>query len=140
MSGHEGKKGSGCLVILLIVSVFVNIFLIGCNKVFTKDSGKESLPIAVSQGNEQSVDIQVLRELAMVCGVKNTLNMGPLALISEMRVQLGNKQRFYGKTLSEQEQKTLQGLLADDPALLSKINSYDAFIQKINGKSFVIVP
>lgn len=132
---NKSMFGTGCMIVLLLMSIGLNIILIGC-----KNQVKDSPLVTTISSNTQTTDLTSLRTLAGQCGVANSQSLGFEALISEIKIKLGNKEQYYGKRLSEQELKDLSGFLADDPKLLRTIKEYDDFIRKLNGQKFVILP
>ena len=97
-------------------------------------------------GNRQSETFErekaELKSLARACGIpESKINtMSPLALISELKIKMGNSEGYYGRTLSETDMNNIKALLADEPQLERTIREYNAFIQKTKGHTVIILP
>ena len=82
-----------------------------------------------------------LKSLARACGIpESKINtMSPLALISELKIKMGNSEGYYGRTLSEADMSKVKILLDDEPQLERTIREYNAFIQKTKGRTVIIL-
>lgn len=83
-----------------------------------------------------------LKALARTFGIPDSKinSMTSLALISEIKIKLGNSDGYYGKTLSETDIRRIEALLADEPQLERTVREYDAFVKKAKGRTVIILP
>lgn len=83
-----------------------------------------------------------LKALARTCGIPESKinSMTSLALISEIKIKLGNSEGYYGKTLSDADMSSIKALLADEPQLERTVREYDAFVKKAKGRTVIILP
>ena len=139
----ENKSSLGCLSLILLLSIGLNVFLLGCNDKRTfsvKDLDRQHSNIASNK--RENIDLSELRKLANMLGIseEKTSMLSMDGLISEMKIKIDDSTKYHGKILSEEEIKILNINLTDDPKILETVKEYNIFINKLNGKKFIVLP
>lgn len=123
------------LAFLLIISLFVNVVLIG-GRLLTE-------PTRQGQGNVsgQGVDIIELRKIATKHGVEESKvdSMSANELLTEIKIKFNATEGFYGKFLSESDLKKTENLLYGEDEIIKIIKEHEAFLQKLQGKEILIL-
>lgn len=139
----ENKTSLGCLSVILFLSIGLNVFLLGCNyrRTFSdKNLGRQHPNI--SSNESEDIDLSELRKLANMLGISeekaSMLSMD--GLISEIKIKIEDSTKYHGKILSEEDFKILRINLSDDPKILETVKEYNSFINKLNGKKFIVLP
>lgn len=140
----ESKSSLGCLSVILLLSIGLNVFLLGCKdgRTFSiKDFSRQHPNIIPNE--KENIDLSELRELAIMLGISeektSTLSMD--GLVSEMKIKLDESTiKYSGKNLSEEDMRVVGIDLSDDPALLETVKEYNNFIRKLNGKKIIVLP
>lgn len=136
------KSGVGCLSVILLLSLGLNVFLLGCNGNTFRDKDwnrQQSNPDTNPSGY---VDLSELRQLANSLGIpeERTSTLSMNGLVSEIKIKLDETTKYHGKVLSEEEMKVLSINLSDDPAILNTVKEYNSFVRKLNGKKIIVLP
>lgn len=136
------KSGVGCLSVILLLSLGLNVFLLGCNGNTFRDKDwnrQQSNPDTNPSGY---VDLSELRQLANSLGIpeERTSTLSMNGLVSEIKIKLDETTKYHGKVLSEEEMKVLSINLSDDPAILNTVKEYNNFVRKLNGKKIIVLP
>ncbi len=139
----KSKSSLGCLSIILLLSIGLNVFLLGCKdgRTFSvKDIGRQ--PPIITPIDRENIDLTELRKLANMLGIseEKTSALSMEGLISEMKIKLDESIKYHGKILSEEDMKVVGIDMSDDPALLETVREYNSFIQKLNGKKILVLP
>ena len=122
----------GFLVFLLIVSIVINVVLIG-EKYFNYPKHDDSI------NNEQTIDIEQLRKLAKKFGMKEINSYTANDLLNEIIILSQNGEVYNGDNLSDEEIKKIEGLLYGKDSIIQTIKNQDNFLRKINGKEILIL-
>ena len=136
------KSGVGCLSVILLLSLGLNVFLLGCNGNTFRDKDwnrQQSNPDTNPSGY---VDLSELRQLANSLGIpeERTSTLSMNGLVSEIKIKLDETTKYHGKVLSEEEMKVLSINLSDDPAIFNTVKEYNNFVRKLNGKKIIVLP
>lgn len=112
------------------------------------DKGKNDLnnKIAIENPNNSANEafysqIEELKNIVISLGRDKSVvdKMNLSALISEMRIMLGEKRKYKGETLSDEEIKDLESYLADEPRLFKIINKSNLFLKSLEGNIIIVV-
>ena len=60
-------------------------------------------------------------------------------LLTEIKIQLNNRESYSNIVLTPQELNKISGLLYGNKQIIDTINEYDKFIKRINGKQILIL-
>lgn len=136
------KSGVGCLSVMLLLSIGLNVFLPGCNSKTFHDNDWDRQPSIVSKNPGAYADFSELRQLANSLGIpeEKTSTLSMEGLVSEIKIKLDETTKYHGKVLSEEELKVLSINLSDDPAILNTVKEYNSFVRKLNGKKIIVLP
>jgi hypothetical protein len=136
------KSGVGCLSVMLLLSIGLNVFLLGCNGKTFHDNDWDRQPSNVSKNTGAYADLSELRQLANSLGIpeEKTSTLSMEGLVSEIKIKLDETTKYHGKVLSEEEMKVLSINLSDDPAILNTVKEYNSFVRKLNGKKIIVLP
>lgn len=136
------KSSVGCLSVVLLLSIGLNVFLLGCNgkSFYNKDWDRQ--PSNANTNPSGYADLSELRQVAKSLGIpeEKTSALSMDGLVSEIKIKLDETTKYHGKVLSEEEMKVLSINLSDDPAILNTVKEYNSFVRKLNGKKIIVLP
>ena len=137
------KSGVGCLSVVLILSIGLNVFLLGCNGMtFYNKKDWDRQPINDNKNPSGYADLSELRELANSLGIpeEKTSELSMDGLVSEIKIKLDETIKYHGKVLSEEEMNVLGACLSYEPAILNTVKEYNNFVRKLDGKKIIVLP
>ena len=137
------KSGVGFLSVVLILSIGLNVFLLGCKDgmtFFNKEWDRQ--PINDNKNPSGYADLSELRQLANSLGIseEKTSELSMDGLVSEIKIKLDETIKYHGKVLSEEEMNVLGACLSYEPAILNTVKEYNNFVRKLDGKKIIVLP
>lgn len=136
------KSGVGCLSVVLLLSIGLNVVLLGCNgkTFYNKDWDRQ--PSNANTNPSGYADLSELRQVANSLGIpeEKTSALSMNGLVSEIKIKLDETTKYHGNVLSEEEMKVLGVCLCKEPAILNTVKEYNSFVLKLNGKKIIVLP
>ena len=122
----------GFLVFLLIVSIFVNAFLL----LF------ERTPQEVIYEKIPTAEMNQIREIAIACGTNpaKVSNMSAKEMLSDIKSTLLNAEPYYGAVLIDKELSTVQAYLNNKKEILKIIEFQNKYLSDLKGKRILLLP
>lgn len=136
------KASSGCLRVMLFLSIALNVFLFGCKIRTFHDNDWDRQPNNASANSRGYTDFSELRQVANSLGIpeEKSSTLSIEGLVSEIRIKLDETTKYHGKVLSEEEMKVLSICLSDDLEILKTVKEYNNFVRKLNNKKIIVLP